>query len=50
MSLLALLVAPAATARSFWAEGADTGGGLGARYMALGGAGVALSDDVYASY
>jgi hypothetical protein len=50
LSLLTLLMAPAAMARSFWAEGADTGGGLGARYMALGGAGVALSDDVHAGY
>ena len=37
-------------ARSFEAEGSDTGAGLGARYVALGGAGVATGDDVYAIY
>lgn len=40
----------AAGARSFAAEGADTGAGLGARQVALGGTGVASSDDLYAIY
>ena len=35
---------------SFQAEGADTGAGLGARWVAQGGTGVATSDDVYAIY
>lgn len=36
--------------RSFFAEGSDSGVGVGARHIALGGAGVALADDVYAAY
>ncbi|EHR73492.1 hypothetical protein BurJ1DRAFT_4706 [Burkholderiales bacterium JOSHI_001] len=48
-TLLALAL-PAASARSFQAEGADTGAGLGARYVAQGGTGVATSDDVHALY
>ncbi len=47
---LGLVLAPAARARTFEAEGADTGAGLGARYIALGGTGVASSDDVYSVY
>lgn len=38
------------TGRAFWAEGADTGVGLGARYIAMAGIGTALADDVYAAY
>lgn len=37
-------------ARTFQAEGSDSGAGVGARYIALGGAAVAISDDVYAAY
>jgi len=50
LSLLAAAATPAARARTFAAEGSDTGAGLGARYVALGGTGVATSDDVYAIY
>lgn len=39
-----------AEARTFSAEGSDTGMGVGPRYIALGGSGVAISDDVYAAY
>jgi hypothetical protein len=39
-----------AQARSFQAEGADAGVGLGARYIALGGTGVALADDLHAAW
>ncbi len=47
---LVLAAASSAKARSFEAEGADTGAGLGARYVAQGGTGIASSDDVYAIY
>ena len=50
LGLLLMLAAPAAKAQSFWAEGSDTGAGVGARYVALGGTGVSISDDVYAAY
>ena len=49
--MLALAVAAgAAQAQRFQAEGSDTGAGLGARYVAQGGTGLATSDDVYALY
>jgi hypothetical protein len=49
--LLALATGGAAAqSRSFWAEGSDTGAGVGARYVAQGGTGVATSDDVHAAY
>lgn len=47
---LTLLLATPATAREFRAEGADAGTGVGARYVALGGTGVALADDLYAAW
>jgi len=37
-------------ARTFQAEGSDTGMGVGARYIAMGGSGVAASNDGYAAY
>lgn len=43
-------VAALADDRSFYAEGPDTGAGIGARYMAQAGTGLATSDDVYAAY
>ncbi|NDY92000.1 hypothetical protein [Ideonella livida] len=43
------LLAPAAD-RTFHAEGADTGAGVGPRHIAQGGAGQASSDDVVALY
>lgn len=36
--------------QTFRAEGADTGAGLGARWVAQGGTGVATADDVHAVY
>lgn len=48
-ALLSSLAIPA-QARTFVAEGSDSGAGLGARYIAMAGAGVATSDDVYATY
>lgn len=45
-----LLLAAAATARDFVAEGVDGGAGLGARQVAMGGTGVAHADDVLAAY
>lgn len=50
IALLLGLLASVAQARSFVAEGSDSGSGLGARYIALGGSSVAFSDDVYAAY
>jgi hypothetical protein len=50
MSLMTVAAVSAAKARSFEAEGSDTGAGLGARYVALGGTGLVASDDVYAIY
>ena len=50
ISLLTAAASPLAQARSFEAEGADTGAGLGARYVAQGGTGVATSNDAYAIY
>ena len=47
--LAAALVAAASQARDFRAEGSDAGSGVGARYVALGGTGVALADDLYAA-
>lgn len=41
-----LLAAP----RSFQAEGVDTGAGIGPRWVAQGGVGVAVADDLYAIY
>lgn len=46
----ASLLAATAAAREFQAEGSDTGAGLGVRHIALGGAGLATSDDAYAAY
>lgn len=48
--LLALATMAGAQARTFQAEGADTGAGLGARWVAQGGTGVASADDVHAIY
>jgi len=48
--LLCTLSSRTVTARTFEAEGTDTGMGVGPRYVALGGSGVALADDVYAAY
>jgi len=39
---------PEAQGQTFRAEGADTGAGLGARWVAQGGTGVATADDVHA--
>ena len=50
LGLIGAVAGTAAGARSFEAEGADTGAGLGARQIAQGGTGVATSDDVYAIY
>jgi uncharacterized protein (DUF427 family) len=41
---------PEAQGQTFRAEGADTGAGLGARWVAQGGTGVATADDVHALY
>ena len=50
-SMLLVCAAQAAwSAQTFQAEGADTGAGLGPRYVAQGGVGVANSDDVYAIF
>lgn len=48
--LLVLGTSTSVYAREFKAEGSDSGAGIGARYIALGGSGVAISDDVYAAY
>lgn len=50
LALVPALASAQSTTRSFWAEGADTGMGLGARYIAMGGVGTAVADDVYATY
>jgi hypothetical protein len=54
LALALLLAAMAATAgaqtQRFQAEGSDTGAGLGPRYVAMGGAGSAMVDDVHAIY
>jgi hypothetical protein len=49
---LALLAATSANAadRTFQAEGVDTGAGIGPRWVAQAGAGVAAADDLYAIY
>ncbi len=47
---LAAALVPLAHAKSFEAEGADTGAGLGPRYVAMGGSGLAFADDVVAIY
>lgn len=44
-----LALACLAQAREFRAEGMDTGAGLGARHVAMGGTGTAFADDVYAA-
>jgi len=48
LSLLSL--ASAAKAQSFIAEGSDTGAGVGARHNAMGGVGVATTEDAYAVF
>ncbi|TAJ76482.1 MAG: hypothetical protein EPO42_12265 [Gallionellaceae bacterium] len=48
--LLGLYAVTDAQGRTFVAEGSDSGAGVGARYIALGGAGAAISNDVYAAY
>ncbi|MBL8329095.1 MAG: hypothetical protein JNJ71_09610 [Rubrivivax sp.] len=50
LAALASACSTAALARDFRAEGVDAGVGLGARYVAQGGTGVAFADDVYALY
>jgi hypothetical protein len=50
MALAAASAPAGAQNRSFDAEGADTGAGLGARWVAQGGVGVAAADDLYALY
>jgi hypothetical protein len=50
MSLLTVAAIRVAEAKSFEAEGSDTGAGIGARYVALGGTGVTTADDVFAIY
>lgn len=47
-AVAALLGGATAAARDFKAEGADTGAGLGPRWIAQAGTGVASADDVYA--
>ncbi len=50
LALLSIAASAQAADRSFQAEGVDTGAGIGPRWVAQAGTGVAAADDLYAIY